>query len=246
MVLSSALLNNRTWNRHGLKIVWGLGVLFLLAVFALLAFKEYLYRSSKAAEYLPQDLAPISSKHAPAYRVTDITSANLFGDPRPKEKVIENIRDTTLNIKLIGVLWATDPNFARVIIQSGNKKGKLYGIGEDIAGAGASIKEIHSNEILISRNGATEKLPLSKKNSKKPVLAFENNNRQASPPPQVANRKTRGSEAAIQDEDILPEELQFGSSRSTPKPISANGENRKIRRPNFSGLDRALQKSGEI
>ncbi len=232
MVLSSTLLNNRTWNRHGLKIVWGLACLILFVVVALIGYFEYDNRKTRNLEYAAQVLAPITANSTPSYQVTDITSANLFGDPRPKQKEIENIRPTSLNIKLVGVLWATDPNYARVIIKSGNKKGKLYSIGQDIEGAGASVKEILSNEILISRNGATEKLPLEKKKGAKGLFSFNGQDGSS-----LSYASTNGSSSNRGTNEIR---------RTSRKPVSANGENRKIRRPNFSGLDRALQKTGEI
>lgn len=230
MDMINTLTNSRTWSRHGLKIVWAVAILFLLLVLASIGYSEYQSRQAKKAHYTPQKLAPIARSRGPQYRVTDITSANLFGDPRPKEVITKNIPKTTLNLKLIGVLWATDQDFARVIIQSGNKKASLYGIGENIEGAGASVKEIHANEILISRNGATEKLALVKKKGSKDIISYEtvsySNNQQQ------ATQAYQGRNSNI--------------SRSTRKPISPNGENRKIRKPNFSGLDRALEKMSEI
>lgn len=229
MDIVNSLTNNRTWSRHGIKIVWAIATLVLLLVIAFIGYAEYTNRLAKKADYAPQNLPPIAGATGPKYRVTDITSANLFGDPRPKEVVTKNIPKTTLNLKLVGVLWATDQQLARVIIQSGNKKANLYGIGENIEGAGASVKEIHSNEILLSRNGATEKLPLFKKKGGENIISYET-----------------ASFNDTQQATNSYRERNSNISRSTRKPISPNGENRKIRKPNFSGLDRALEKMGEI
>ncbi len=229
MGIVNSLTNNRTWSRHGVKIVWAIAALVVLLVFASIGYAEYTYRLAKKANYAPQTLAPIANSKGPQYRVSDITSANLFGDPRPKEVVTKNIPKTTLNLKLVGVLWASDQELARVIIQSGNKKANLYGIGESIEGAGASVKEIHANEILISRNGATEKLPLVKKKGGEDIITYES----------VSFNDTEQAANRYQDRNN-------NIGRSTRKPISPNGQNRKIRKPNFSGLDRALEKMGEI
>lgn len=212
-----------------MKIVWAIAVLVFLLVLASVGYAEYANQQVKKAEYAPQNLPPIATVSGPQYRVTDITSANLFGDPRPKEAITKNIPKTSLNLKLIGVLWATDQELARVVIQSGNKNAKLYAIGAKIDGAGASVKEIHANEILISRNGATEKLALIKETGADDIISYENAS--FNDTEQAAN-SYRGRNSNI--------------SRSTRKPISPNGENRKIRKPNFSGLDRALEKMGEI
>ncbi len=232
MEFANALTNNRTWNRHGLKIVWAIAVLVFGLVVALIAYSEYRNHQKRQSDYKAQVLPPIATNQAPKYRVSDITSANLFGDPTPKKAVVKNTPVTKLNLKLVGVLWATDQNMARVIIESGGKKAGLYGVGESIKGAGASVKEIHSNEILISRNGATEKLPLVKKQSGKDIITYD-----------VV------SYADNQQYEQVPASFDSGAEigRSNRlKPTSPNGENRKIRKPNFSGLDRALQKMGEI
>ncbi len=225
MDLLNSPLNSRLWNRHGVKIVWAVAAFVMLLSLASIGYQEYRDRQAKAADYAPQSLPPIANNRAPAYRVTDITSANLFGDPRPKVVQTQNVRTTNLNLKLIGVLWSNDQDMARVIIQSGNKKADLYGVGENIKGAGASVQEIRANEIFINRNGATEKLALEKKKGSD-IISF-----------QSVGYNNNSVPAGYQQPQ--------GISRSN-KPISPNGDNRKIRKPNFSGLDRALEKMGEI
>lgn len=214
-----------------MKITWGACLFLLFLVIGLIGYSEYRNHQNKVADYAEQNLPPIASNRAPLYRASDITSANLFGDPRPKEVVVKNIPKTNLNLKLIGVLWATDQEFARVIIESGNKA-ELYSVGENIKGAGASVKEIRSNEILISRNGATEKLPLIKKKGGNDIISFE-----------TVSYADGGN--WDQGTNTFNEPANIGRS-SNRKPVSPNGQNRKIRKPNFSGLDRALQKMGEI
>ena len=232
MELANSITNNKLWSRHGLKIAWSMSIVLLLLALAFIGYSEHATNQAKAADYSAQVLSPITSNRAPQYRVSDIISANLFGDPRPKEVLTKNIPKTNLNLKLIGVLWASDTEMARVIIQSGGRKADLYSVGDSIKGAGASVKEIHSNEILISRNGATEKLPLIQKKGGNNIISYDVVSYAESP-------------------DFGREPVNFdGPSNlgqsSNPKPISPNGENRKIRKPNFSGLDRALQKMGEI
>jgi len=231
MDLALTFANNRIWNRHSVKIVWAICCLLLILVLANIAYSEYLNNKHKQQHYAPQNLPPIASNAGPQYRVTDITSANLFGDPRPKEVITKDIPKTNLNLKLIGVLWSTDEQQARVIIESGNKKANLYGVGQNIQGSGASVKEIGVNEILISRNGATEKLPLVKQKGGDDIISFETASFNDDP----------GSTVTAYQE---PSNNIRRSSSS--KPISPNGKNRKIRKPNFSGLDRALKKLGEI
>ncbi|MCH2190054.1 MAG: hypothetical protein MK188_03915 [Gammaproteobacteria bacterium] len=231
MTLTDQISNTRLWSQHGVSISWAISILMLVATFSYIGFTEYSFHQKKSVDEAPQQLSPIRQKSRTSYRVADITSANLFGDPTPQKVVRENIRKTNLNLRLIGILWSNDQNFARVIIQSGNKKALLYGVGDSIQGASASVKEILDNEILLNRNGAIEKLALVKKDSKDIISYVSSGFNDA----QVvsASYGERRSESNI--------ERSTGS-----RPISPNGENRKVRKPNFSSLDRALKKMNEL
>ena len=225
------LNNNRIWAKHGVTIAWIISLVVFVTVVAHIGYSEYLSQQHRAADQAPQKLAPISRSSGPTYRVADITSANLFGDPTPKKVVTQNIRETNLNLKLVGVLWASNQKNARVIIQNGNKKAALYGVGDNINGANASVKEILASEILINRNGATEKLALVKKDSKD-IISYVSSD--------------ISSTSAIPAAYNSPQSANTIGRTSNNKPISPNGENRKVRKPNFSGLDRALKKMNEL
>lgn len=225
MNLASTLNNSRLWNRHGLHLLWVFALVLLILVVLRITYSEYLNSKQKSNDYALQTLAPIDRSARAQYRASDIISANLFGDPRPQE-AIKNIPKTDLNLKLIGVLWASNQEMARVIIQTGKDKAKLYSIGDDIKGASASVKEIRSNEIFLNRNGATEKLTLEKKKSSADIISYTPSNQTYTP-------VSASYSAPV-------------SSVSTAKPISPNGKNRKIRKPNFSGLDRALKKMKQL
>ena len=231
----SESLNSRIWSRHGVKIAWGVAIALLLVVLAHIFYDEYSHRKQKVTDTAPQKLQPITRNSGPVYRVSDITSANLFGDPRPKTVVRENIRDTNLILKLVGVLWASDQKNARVLIESNSKDAALYSVGDSIKGASASVKEIYQNEILLNRNGATEKLSLAKKKDSNDLISYTSSR-------SSANNSIPASYSATRDSSA---NNSIGRS-SNSKPISANGENRKIRKPNFSGLDRALKKMSEL
>jgi len=116
---------------------------------------------------------------------------------------------------------------ARAIIVSGKKKAKLYSVGESIKGARVSIEEIRSNEVLLNRNGAIESLSLIKKKGKHnhSIITYTDSPNTNSEPVRNASQ----------------------ISRSTPRKSRAdNSQARKVRKPNFSGLDRALKKINEI
>jgi type II secretion system protein C len=236
MQLLNSISNNRIINKHGLKIAWGLAGLCVLIVLLDAATSLYTQSKTKADNYSAQVLPEVQKNDQPNYRPRDIVSANLFGNPNPKP-VVRQAPKTTLDLTLQGILWASDSSMARAIIRSGKKNTKLYSVGESIEGAGASVKEIRDGEVILNRNGAAESLPLIKKTS--------SGNRQlityASPIHQSASSEMAAL-APRTEKTVSPPSIQ----RSSPRPRSKNGKPRKIRKPNFSGLDKTLKKMGEI
>lgn len=231
MELLNTISNSRTWNRHGVKLAWALAGLCLLLVLASIAWDARSQSKIKSANYAKQNTAPIRQRQTETYRVNTITGANLFGDasPAPVQQVV---RPTNLNLKLQGILWATDEKIARVIITSGSKKAELYAVGEEIKGSGASVQEIRSNEVILDRNGAAESLELSSKyKSDSSLISY-------------AKDGQFDQNSAVHSASLNVEQVQDPAPRN--KANSQNSQTRKIRKPNFSGLDRALQKMDEI
>lgn len=235
MDMINGLVNNRIVNKHGVKIVWGLAILCLLLMLLHVALTLRTQHKIKADNYQPKTVKPIRRNTQQLYRANDIISANLFGNPNPVE-VVKVAPKTTLDLTLQGILWGTDETIGRAIIMSGKKKSKLYSVGDDIEGAGASIKEIKNREVLLNRNGATERLPLIKKKSSGNNQLITYVNEDYDP---VRN------DLDFQDDSFSASEART-IKRTTPEPVSGNNQPRKIRKPNFSGLDRALRKMGEL
>ena len=233
MQLLNTISTSRTWTRHGLKIAYGVSGLLLLASVASVGWNIRNQGQIKTANYAEQTIAPIRKKPQHSYRVNDLVRANLFGDPSPAP-IAKVVTKTTLDLTLQGILAASDDNMARAIIMSGKRKSKLYSIGESIQGAGVSIEEINANEVLLNRNGAIESLPLIKSKSNgggnNSIISYSDGSSGQISQPQLQTASVRPSVIG----------------RSTPKRQSSNGQPRKIKKPNFSGLDRALQKMGEI
>jgi len=235
MDIISSINNNRTFNKHGVKIALGGAVLCLLIMLLHVGLTLRTQHKIKISNYEPKPAQAIRRNAQQLYRANDIISANLFGDPSPVEAVKVTPK-TTLDLTLQGVLWGTDEKIGRAIIKSGKKKPKLYSVGDDIKGAGASVKEIKNGEVLLNRNGATESLPLIKKTSSgnNQLITYVGE-----------NHESDRDDLDFQDDGFAaPESRQI--KRTTPRPRSENGEPRKIRKPNFSGLDRALRKMDEI
>ena len=221
MELFNRISNTPVIIKHGPKLALAFAVLCLVALILITGLGMRAQAQIKAENYAPQKLQSKQKKQRQNYRVNDIVKSNLFGNA--KQKVTEKkAPKTTLNLTLLGVLSSTDSPIGRAIIKSGrSKEAELYSIGDEIKGAGASIKEIRPLEVILNRNGAIESLPLNKKSSKGNGFVFT----------PVTSDNAPG---VIDDE-------QSNNVRAT----SVNGEPRKIRKPNFSGLDRAIEKLGE-
>ena len=222
MHLFNRLSNHPFIVKRGPTIALLVAVLCLLTLIITTGFEMRAQARQKVENYTPQAIKKIQQKKNPSYRINDIVNANLFGNPKPKIEV-KNAPKTTLDLTLKGILSATDSAVARAIVQSGrDKKTRLYSIGDEIKGAGASIKEIRALEIILNRNGAIESLPLQKKTSKGDNSVFT----------PIANDDAEKKVQASLDSEL----------EDTPSKI----QTRKIRKPKFSALDRALEKLEDI
>ena len=75
---------------------------------------------------------------------------------------IKNVQvpETSLNLTLQGVLHSDDPDQAKAIIVSVDKKGETYRRGQTIQGA--VLQEIFPDRVILQRNGNQETLKLKK------------------------------------------------------------------------------------
>ncbi len=191
-----------------------------------------------------------SSKNPNSLRNT--VSSNLFGKkkkvvakpkakPKPKPvKVVKKAPETKLDLALKGLLSATNPTSARAIISVKKKPGKLYKVGEELAGAkGVTIEEIKTDGVLINRKGTIEKLTLVKKilDGKNNVFGVKTtkNSPQANTPParQSANRRITTPR--------VNRRTQAGTSNIARRTPSGR---RAVKAPNsqqFRGLDSYIE-----
>lgn len=90
-----------------------------------------------------------------------IVAANLFGDAKAAAGMaaseVENTPDTRLNLVLAAVYQADRPDGSIAVIAAGNRVPEAYRVGDAIPG-GARLVEIHRGQVVISRDGAREKL----------------------------------------------------------------------------------------
>lgn len=95
-----------------------------------------------------------------------VAALHLFGDTRaapqaPKIKVPIDAPETRLNLKLHGVIASADESKAGALIAEGSGAEKHYKLNDALPG-GAVLKEVHTDRVLLQRNGRFETLRLPK------------------------------------------------------------------------------------
>jgi general secretion pathway protein C len=90
-----------------------------------------------------------------------------FGDYVPKNLSDADVKQSNLNLTVVGIMFSDNEEGSHVIIQIAEGKEQTFGIGDKLPG-GAIIKRITSDGVLIGRNGSLERLILPKN-----ALTFE-------------------------------------------------------------------------
>ncbi len=95
-----------------------------------------------------------------------VAQLHLMGKPAPisSTKQVANAPETTLNLKLLGVL-AGDKDYGYAIISSGGNKIKHYALGDDVPG-GATLHAVFSDRVILERDIRMETLRLPRSNAK--------------------------------------------------------------------------------
>ena len=97
MDLFNIISNNRLWNKHGTLVVWILACLALLIAATRIGWTAYSQAKIKNTNYQTQEIKSLVKSNKPLYRVNDIVSANLFGNPTPKI-IVKKAPKTTLDL----------------------------------------------------------------------------------------------------------------------------------------------------
>ena len=241
----NAFINNRFMQKHGLKIAWAIALLCLCWMLIYIGMTVRNTMQTRASNYSVQEIQPINKSRKAPYRVRQIIDADLFGDPTP-QAVVQKAPKTTLDLTLQGILWASDNSISRAIIQSGRKDSDLYSIGEKINGAGAEIREIRAAEVILNRNGAAESLPLvkSEDSGNRQIITYSNTEDEID---SIADSLDgHGSGDTSNNVRATNRAARDAQDSASVREQRSNGKGRKLRKPNFSGLDRALKKLEEI
>ncbi len=181
---------------------------------------------------IPQDPATSAPRSTPnttnrssvvSSNYNHVSNAHLFGKfqqtaPKP---TAQNAPETKLNLVLRGILAATPMELATVIISQG-KGGRedSYTIGDKVASA--SIKEIYSDRVILSRNGKLETLRMLKDYDDSLIQNTPSKHDNAS------NSSSPGQRLSDIRKDILKNPTSFGKY-AIPMPYKENGKLRGYR-----------------
>lgn len=85
----------------------------------------------------------------------------IFGDYVPKNLDAAGIRQSMLNLTVVGVIFAAVEHDSQVLLQKPNGEELFFHVGEDVPGGGV-IKRITAEGVLVLRDGVLERLSLPK------------------------------------------------------------------------------------
>ena len=145
------------------RLIVELGLIIFLALLAARLVWTIAAPTESAADYtnrpLPSPMQGSASSLTIATDRTVLVRDNPFSQGNA-EPVIENVPETSLNLKLIGLRMSTEDSGAgNAIITTPNGQVKNFSIGDEIL-AGVSLERILSDRVIISRDGASETLML--------------------------------------------------------------------------------------
>lgn len=108
---------------------------------------------------LVESARPEASSGPDAMAIEQIAALNLFGTPPSTAGGFDAdaAPDTELDLKLLGIFLANQPQTSVAIIGSRGDGGEAYGVGDPIFG-NAKVAEIRRDVVLISRAGIMEAL----------------------------------------------------------------------------------------
>jgi len=118
-------------------------------------------------EALPSAPSPVARRVVAGspVAVANMAQWHLFGEalkeePKPLQPAAD-APDTSLNLKLHGVLASKNPALARAIIDDGKGVEEAYAVNSNLPG-GAILREIHADRVILEYHGRLEALRLPK------------------------------------------------------------------------------------
>lgn len=92
---------------------------------------------------------------------TTIARHPLFGEYVPSNLDAAGVRQSMLNLKVVGIVFSENENDSEVVLQEENGQEHFFHVGDSLPGGGV-IKRITTEGVLVLRAGGLERLSLPK------------------------------------------------------------------------------------
>jgi general secretion pathway protein C len=165
--MDAAALNN-LWPKIEMKLPRWVSIVLAVLIIITLAKVIVGFFDSGSSLVITTPTAATNTNIKPQPRANHdrkIAQLHLMGKPAPATttKQVVDAPETTLNLKLLGVL-AGGKEYGYAIISSGGNKIKHYGLGDDVPG-GATLHAVFSDRVILERDLRMETLRLPRANA---------------------------------------------------------------------------------
>lgn len=160
-----------------------------------------------------------------------IASAKLFGtaEANAQAQAVADAPETTLNLKLIGLLFGNTPEGSRALINTGGDNEAPFSVGMEVV-RGVTLDKIFADRVILMRQGRPETLRLEKDAPATTVAAAPDAR------PDLGDAVVLPQLSSVRDQ-ILQDPTQAGTYlRVQPSAPGGNMQGYRI----YPGRDRAL------
>ncbi len=166
--MDAATLNN-LWPKIEMKLPRWVSIALAVLILITLAKVVVGFFAGGSNEMITAPTSAANANVKPQPRVNHdrkVAQLHLMGKPAPisSTKQVADAPETTLNLKLLGVL-AGDKDYGYAIISSGGNQVKHYALGDDVPG-GATLHAVFSDRVILERDIRMETLRLPRANAK--------------------------------------------------------------------------------
>lgn len=132
-------------------------------IIALVAFIWQLASSFYEPAQLNKPIQPATIVNKPAQIEAQslLFNSALFGTYLPNNLSDADIKQSMLDVEVVGIMYSSKENESQVILKAGGGEEQYYLVGDKLPG-GAVIKRITEKTVVVLHNGALEKLSLPK------------------------------------------------------------------------------------
>lgn len=140
--------------------------LILLIIWQILAGVGWFLSLDKMASVGHEQMGKTKNKDKQDSFTVGLNTA-FFGDYVPKSLNEADVKQSMLDLSVVGIMFSNSEKASHVIIRSAGGREQTFNVGDSLPG-GAIIKRITPDGVLIRRNGQLESLSLPKN-----ALTFE-------------------------------------------------------------------------